>query len=119
MLEVKELKRTFQSGDTTVMAVNNVSLSVPDGQFVSIIGRSGSGKSTMLSLLGALDKPTSGSISVDGQDITKLGDHALIRYRGQKIGFIFQNYNLVPNLSALENVMLPMEYARVPKSQRK
>lgn len=119
MLEVKELKRTFQSGDTTVMAVNNVSLSVPDGQFVSIIGRSGSGKSTMLSLLGALDKPTSGSISVDGQDITKLGDHALIRYRGQKIGFIFQNYNLVPNLTAIENVMLPMEYAGVPKGQRK
>ncbi|HEX3568790.1 MAG TPA: ABC transporter ATP-binding protein [Candidatus Saccharimonadales bacterium] len=119
MLEVKELKRTFQSGDTTVMAVNNVSLSVPDGQFVSIVGRSGSGKSTMLSLLGALDKPTSGSISVDGQDITKLGDHALIRYRGQKIGFIFQNYNLVPNLTAIENVMLPLEYAGVPKGQRK
>jgi putative ABC transport system ATP-binding protein len=119
MLEVKELKRTFKSGDTLVTAVNGVSLKVPDGQFASIIGKSGSGKSTMLSLLGALEKPTSGTISVDGQDITALHDHALIRYRGEKIGFIFQNYNLVPNLSALENVMLPMEYAHVPKSQRK
>lgn len=118
MLEVTDVKRTFQSGDTMVTAVNGVSLNVSDGQFVSIIGKSGSGKSTLLSLLGALDRPTSGSIRVDEKDITKLSDHSLISYRCRKIGFVFQNYNLVPNLSALENVILPMEFAKVSKKQR-
>src|SRR5215469_3437872 len=118
MLKVTNIKRTFSSGDTKVSAVNDVTFSVPEGQFASIIGKSGSGKSTLLSLLGALDKPTEGSIEVGGQDITKLGDHALTQYRCQKIGFVFQNYNLVPNLTALENVMLPMEFAKVPKKKR-
>lgn len=119
MLEVKNVKRSFRSGDTTVLAVNKVSFSVPDGQFASIVGQSGSGKSTLLSMLGALDKPTEGSIRVDGKDIAKMHDHALIAYRCQKIGFVFQSYNLVPNLTALENVMLPMEFAGLPGSQRK
>ena len=118
MLEVKNLVKKFQSGDTMVTATNDITLTVPDGQFASIVGRSGSGKSTLLSLLGALDKPTSGSIVVGGQDVTKLGDHQLIRYRGKSIGFVFQNYNLVPSLTALENVMLPMEFAGTPKSER-
>jgi putative ABC transport system ATP-binding protein len=119
MLEVKKVKRLFQSGDLQVAAVNGVSFTVPDGQFASIVGRSGSGKSTLLSLLGALDKPTSGSIKVDGEDITQLGDHSLINYRCQKIGFVFQSYNLVPNLTATENVMLPMEFAGVGAKERK
>lgn len=119
MLQVKDLKRTFQSGDSLVNAVDGISFEVPDGQFASIIGRSGSGKSTLLSLLGALDKPTAGSIVVGKQDVTKLSDHALISYRGRTIGFIFQNYNLVPNLTALENVMLPMEYAKVSSAERR
>lgn len=118
MLEVKNLKKVFKSGDVNVLAVNDVSLKVDDGQFVSIIGQSGSGKSTLLSLIGALEKPSSGTIVVGDQDITKLGDHALIKYRGRKIGFVFQNYNLVPNLTAQENVMLPMEFAKVPKKER-
>lgn len=118
MLEVKNIKRTFQSGDTTVAAVNDVSFKVPAGQFASIVGQSGSGKTTLLSLLGGLDKPNSGSISVDGEDIAKLGDHSLIRYRCQKIGFVFQGYNLVPNLTAIENVTLPMEFAGQPKADR-
>ncbi len=118
MLEVKNIKRVFPSGDVKVMAVNNVSFKVPDGQFASIVGRSGSGKTTLLSLLGALDKPTEGSIKIDNQDITKLSDHALIKYRCQRIGFVFQSYNLVPNLTAAENVMLPMEFAGLPKGQR-
>jgi putative ABC transport system ATP-binding protein len=118
MLEVKNIKRVFKSGDLNVLAVDDVSFQVPQGQFASIVGRSGSGKSTLLSLLGALDRPTSGSITVDGQDVTRLGDHALIKYRCQKIGFVFQSYNLVPNLTALENVMLPMEFAGIKKSQR-
>jgi len=118
MLQVTDLRKVFKSGDTKVLAVDNVSFSVPDGQFASIVGRSGSGKSTLLSLLGALDKPTSGTIVVGDKDITKLHDHALIKYRGRRIGFVFQSYNLVPNLTALENVMLPMEFAKVSKKIR-
>jgi putative ABC transport system ATP-binding protein len=118
MLTVTNLKKTFISGDTQVHAVDDISFSVPAGQFASIIGKSGSGKSTLLSLLGALEKPSEGSIIVGKQDITGLHDHALITYRAKQIGFIFQNYNLVPNLSALENVILPMEFAKVPKSTR-
>ncbi len=119
MLEVKDVKRSFKSGDYTVNAVSEVSFTVPDGQFVSIVGKSGSGKSTLLSLLGALDKPTSGSIKIGDKDITKMSDHKLIEYRCRAIGFVFQNYNLIPNLSALENVMLPMEFAGTNKKIRK
>jgi putative ABC transport system ATP-binding protein len=119
MLEVKNVKRTFKSGDITVAAVNDISFSVPDGKFISVVGRSGSGKSTLLSMLGGLDKPTSGSISIDSKDIAQLGDHALINYRCNKIGFVFQSYNLVPNLTATENVMLPMEFAGVAPKDRK
>ena len=118
MLKVKHIKRQYKSGDTIVVAVSDVSFEVPEGKFVSIIGRSGSGKSTLLSLMGALDKPTSGTIEIDNQDITKLNDHELIKYRCGKIGFVFQSYNLVPNLTAVENVMLPMEFAGVSKADR-
>jgi putative ABC transport system ATP-binding protein len=119
MLEVKHLTKTFASGSGPVTAVDNVSLNIPDSCFASIIGRSGSGKSTLLALLGTLDKPTSGTIMVNGKDVTKLSDHALIRYRGKEIGFVFQSYNLVPNLTALENVMLPMEFIHTSRKQRK
>lgn len=118
MLQVTDLKKVFKSGGTPVAAVDNVNFDVSDGQFASIIGKSGSGKSTLLGLLGALDKPTSGSIVIGEKDITKLHDRGLIKYRCEKIGFVFQNYNLVPNLSALENVMLPMEFAGIPKKKR-
>lgn len=118
MLEVKDLTKRFKSGDGSIMAADAISFEVPDGEFVSIVGQSGSGKSTLLSLLGALDKPSSGSIIVGGKDITRLSDHELIHYRGRTIGFVFQNYNLVPNLSALENVLLPMEFAKVSKAER-
>jgi len=118
MLQVTNLKRSFKSGDTTVNAVNDITFSVPSGKFASIIGRSGSGKSTLLSLLGALDKPSGGSIVVDDKDITKLHDRGQTTYRCKQIGFVFQGYNLVPNLSALENVMLPMEFAGTGKRQR-
>jgi putative ABC transport system ATP-binding protein len=119
MLKVKNLKKIYKSGDMKVAAVNGISLSVDDGEFASIVGRSGSGKSTLLSLLGALDSPTSGSIEVDGDDIVKLHDRELVKYRCQKIGYVFQAYNLVPNLTAIENVMLPMEFAGVDSATRK
>lgn len=118
MLTVKNLRKIFTQGDHKVAALDDVSFVVPEGTFASIVGRSGSGKSTLLSQLGALDSPTSGSIEIGGKDITKLHDSKLIKYRRDSIGFVFQNYNLVPNLSALENVMLPMEYAKVPKKKR-
>jgi putative ABC transport system ATP-binding protein len=119
MLKVTKVSKKFSGGSGKVTAVSDVSFRVPEGQFASIIGKSGSGKSTLLSLLGALDKPTDGSIEIDDKDITRLSDHALIKYRGKAIGFVFQNYNLVPNLTALENVMLPMEFARLPAHKRK
>lgn len=119
MLQVKAISKEFRSGDQRVSAVKDVSFTVDEGKFASIIGKSGSGKSTLLALLGALDKPSAGSIMVDGQDITKLTDHALIGYRCRQIGFVFQSYNLVPNLTALENVTLPMELAGVKRSERK
>lgn len=119
MLKVSKLTKRFQSGDSTVRAVENVSLSVPTGSFAVIIGKSGSGKSTLLSLLGALDKPTSGEVQVDGKNIAILSDRDLIHYRREKIGFVFQNYNLVPNLSALENVMLPLEFNGVSRAEQK
>lgn len=116
MLRVEKLRKEFNQGGGSVVAVNDVSFSVNEGDFVSIVGKSGSGKSTLLGLLGALDSPTSGSIHIDDTDIANLHDRRLTAYRQKTIGFVFQNYNLVPNLTALENVMLPLEYAKAPKS---
>ena len=119
MLSVKNLTRTYNSAEGELVALDNVSFSVNDGEFVSIIGKSGSGKSTLLSLLGALDTPTSGSIMVDDEDIAKLSLVKQTAYRARKIGFVFQHYNLITNLSALENVMLALEYGGVPAKDRK
>lgn len=119
MITVEKLKKEFRAAGVSVKAVNDVSFTVLDGEFASVIGRSGSGKSTLLSLLGGLDSPTSGSIMVGDKDVARMRDHALIDYRCRKIGFVFQSYNLIPNLSALENVMLPMEFANVPAHERK
>jgi putative ABC transport system ATP-binding protein len=119
MLTVTNLTKTFRTASGPVTAVNDISFHVPDGVFAAIIGKSGSGKTTLLSLLGALDKPSSGTIDVSGQAISSLGDHKLTEYRRNRIGFVFQSYNLVPNLTALENVMLPMEFAGVKKTDRR
>ncbi|HSX28584.1 MAG TPA: ABC transporter ATP-binding protein [Candidatus Saccharimonadales bacterium] len=119
MLEVTNLTKQFSSGDTKVVAVDSITFTVKDGEFASIIGKSGSGKSTLLSLLGALERPTSGSIEVGGTDITKLHDRGQTAYRGKSIGFVFQSYNLIPNLSALENVMIAMEFSKVGKAERR
>lgn len=119
MLTVKNLTKSFHQADHEITAVNDVSLTIHTGEFASIVGRSGSGKSTLLGLLGALDKPTSGSIDIDGSDIATMSDSKLIQYRRQSIGFVFQNYNLIPNLTAVENVMLPMEYAHTSRTERR
>jgi putative ABC transport system ATP-binding protein len=118
MLEVRNLNKSFQSGGSTVHAVVDVSFTVPTGIFASVVGPSGSGKSTLLSLLGALDKPSSGSIEVDGEVITNGNDRQLIKYRRNMIGFTFQSFNLVPNLDAIGNVMLPMEFAGIKRPQQ-
>ncbi|MGN7249989.1 MULTISPECIES: ABC transporter ATP-binding protein [unclassified Arthrobacter] len=118
MIEVKDLVRTFKSGDRTIKPVNGVSFELAQGTLASIVGKSGSGKSTLLSLLGALDKPTSGDVVVNGVSLAGMPDGKLTEYRRRDIGFVFQQFNLVPNLSALDNVMLPMEFAGVRKSVR-
>lgn len=120
MLTVKSLTKSYEAAHGTVQALENVSFSVQTGQFASIIGKSGSGKSTLLSLLGALETPTNGEIIVDDIDIAKLSGSKQTTYRAHKIGFVFQHYNLIPNLSALENVMLALEFGGVkPTRARK
>lgn len=119
MLSVKNLTKKFSSPSGEVTALQDINIMVETGEFASIIGKSGSGKSTLLSMLGALDIPSSGSIEVDNVDIAKLSAGQQTDYRAKKIGFVFQQYNLIPNLSALENVMLALEFGGMPAKQRK
>jgi putative ABC transport system ATP-binding protein len=119
VIELKNVTRRFKTDSGVVTAVDDISFSVPDSTFAAIVGKSGSGKSTLLGLLGALDRPTGGSINVGGKDIAAMHDRKLIAYRRSAIGYVFQSYNLVPNLTALENVMLPLEFAGVNKQVRK
>lgn len=109
ILETKELSKIYGSDDTAVHALDGVNLKVENGEFVAIVGTSGSGKSTLLHMLGGLDRPTSGSIVVDGKEIFTLKDEELTIFRRRKIGFVFQNYNLVPVLNVYENIVLPIE----------
>lgn len=118
MLHVSHLTKSFQSDSGTVTALKDTSFSVQTGEFTSIVGKSGSGKSTLLGLLGALDSPTSGTVTLDGLDVTKLTKKQQTVYRGQKIGFVFQQYNLIPNLSSRENVMLALEFGGVKAADR-
>ena len=118
MIEVKGLSKKFKSGDASVTAVDHVSFSVEDGELASIVGTSGSGKSTLLSLLGGLDKPSAGTVRVNDQVISSSSDRELIAFRRGKVGFVFQSFNLIPNLDAHENVMLPMGFAGVSKRDR-
>ena len=109
ILETKDLRKTYGAGDTQVRALDGVDLAVEKGEFVAVVGTSGSGKSTLLHMLGGLDRPTSGRVSVAGQEIFSLKDEALTIFRRRKIGFVFQNYNLVPVLSCRENIVLPIQ----------
>ena len=109
ILQTKDLKKYYGSGDTQVRALDGVDLQVENGEFVAIVGTSGSGKSTLLHMLGGLDRPTSGSVVVDGRDLSTLKDEELTVFRRRKIGFVFQAYNLVPVLSVYENIVLPIQ----------
>jgi ABC-type lipoprotein export system ATPase subunit len=111
-IEVTGLKKHYQQGDAVVKALDGVTYTVESGEFIAIVGRSGSGKTTMLDCLGLLLKPTAGEYSIDGKDTRKLSDGQRADLRGKKIGFIFQEFNLLPGLNALENVMLPLRYHR-------
>lgn len=109
ILSTSDLKKFYGNGENMVRALDGVDLSVEQGEFVAVVGTSGSGKSTLLHMLGGLDRPTSGTVTVDGNDIFSLKDEALTIFRRRKIGFVFQNYNLVPVLNVYENIVLPVQ----------
>lgn len=109
ILKTRDLKKHYGSGETAVHALDGVNMSVERGEFVAVVGTSGSGKSTLLHMLGGLDRPTSGSVCVDGKEIFSLKDEELTIFRRRKIGFVFQNYNLVPVLNVYENIVLPIQ----------
>ena len=109
ILETKDLRKVYGSGDTEVRALDGVDLAVEKGEFVAVVGTSGSGKSTLLHMLGGLDRPTSGTVTVDGRELSAMRDEELTIFRRRKIGFVFQNYNLVPVLNVYENIVLPIQ----------
>ncbi|MCR4595087.1 MAG: ABC transporter ATP-binding protein [Clostridiales bacterium] len=119
LVEVKDLYKIYNPGENEVRALDGVSLSVEEGEFLAIIGQSGSGKSTFMNMLGLLDIPTSGTYHLDGIDTANMTDDELSEIRNKKIGFIFQGFNLIPSLTALENVELPLVYRGMPKAQRR
>jgi ABC-type lipoprotein export system ATPase subunit len=118
-LQLESLTKHYKQGKDSVRALDGVTLDIGDGEFVAVVGRSGSGKTTMLDMLGLLLRPTSGRLIMDGTDTGKLGDRDLARLRGTKVGFVFQEYNLLPSLTVLENVMLPLRYVSSGKDGRK
>jgi putative ABC transport system ATP-binding protein len=111
MIELYQVSKTVQSGAERLTILRELDLKIPDGQFVAVVGPSGSGKSTLLGLVAGLDAPTSGSILIDGEEITRMGEDALARLRGRKLGFVFQSFPLIPSRTALENVLAPREIA--------
>lgn len=119
MIEVKGVSKAYRMGKEVVTALKDVSLKIDKGEFVAIIGPSGSGKSTLMHLIGGLDTPTVGSVYIAGNDISKLKDKMLSKYRNEKIGFVFQAFNLENTQTALENVMMPLIFAGVSKKERK
>ncbi len=118
IIELREVAKYYEMGDSMVKAVDNVSVSIEKGDFVAIMGPSGSGKSTIMNLVGSLDLATHGDIYLDNLDIEHLEESELAQIRGRKIGFIFQNFNLIPNLTAKENVMLPMMFQNIDRDER-
>jgi putative ABC transport system ATP-binding protein len=114
-----DLVKVYRLGKLEIRALNGVTMEVAQGEFVAVMGRSGSGKSTLLNIIGALDRPTSGKVFIDDLEISSLPDRALAQVRRRKVGFVFQQFNLLPHLTALENVMLPLRYAGVGYRERR
>lgn len=119
MIQIKDLWKVYDTGSVEVKALQGIDLHIKKGEFVSIIGASGSGKSTLMNILGCLDKPSGGLYSLDGEQIEKLKAEDLAYIRNQKIGFVFQSFNLIPRVSALHNVELPMIYGKIGKKERR
>ena len=118
MIEIKNITKTYKTGDVEFNALNGVSFKISDGEFVAIMGPSGSGKSTLMHILGALDSPTSGTYFLDGKDVSILSDDELADIRRDKIGFVFQSFNLLPRSTVLRNVTLPLVYAGIHGLER-
>ncbi len=118
MISIEGLTKTYHLGEMDVPVLKEIDLTIADGEYVAIMGASGSGKSTLMNIIGCLDRPTSGLYTLDGRDLTTMDDDELADIRNQYIGFVFQQFNLLPKLTALENVMLPMIYAEVSRSER-
>ncbi len=118
LVEIRDISKIYNPGENEVRALDHVSLDIDEHEFVAIIGQSGSGKSTLMNMLGCLDVPTSGTYNLHGQDVSVMTDDELSDIRNKEIGFIFQGFNLIPSLTALENVELPLMYRDVPKKER-
>jgi putative ABC transport system ATP-binding protein len=118
MIELESVTRIYRMGSQEIHALDEVDLTIADAEFVAVVGPSGSGKSTLLHVVGGLDTPTSGQVRVDGQDLAKARDRELASFRNQRVGFVFQTFNLQPTYTALENVALPLVFAKVPPRQR-
>ncbi|PJC49388.1 macrolide ABC transporter ATP-binding protein [Candidatus Nomurabacteria bacterium CG_4_9_14_0_2_um_filter_32_10] len=118
MIEIKNITKTYKTGDVEFEALSNISFNIADGEFIAIMGPSGSGKSTLMHILGALDSPTSGTYFLDGKDVSILSDDELANIRRDKIGFVFQSFNLLPRTTVLRNVMLPLVYAGIHGLER-
>jgi putative ABC transport system ATP-binding protein len=118
MIEIKNIKKTYKTGDIEFEALRGVSFTIKDGEFVAIMGPSGSGKSTLMHILGGLDNPTSGTYFLDGKDVSTLSDDELADIRKDKIGFVFQSFNLLPRTTVLRNVMLPLVYDGIEGNER-
>ncbi|BAH06595.1 ABC transporter ATP-binding protein [Clostridium kluyveri] len=119
MIEIKNVSKIYNMGKEKVIALDNVNLTIKEGEFAAIVGPSGSGKSTLMHLVGGLDTPTSGSIFIDGKDISKLKDKDMSKYRNKSVGFVFQSFNLENTQTALENVMMPLIFSGIDKRKRK
>ncbi len=119
MVEIQNVSRKYKLGGEYIHALDRVSLTIRDGEFVALMGPSGSGKTTLLNIIGGLDRPDTGEVVVDSEQIAKLKDKALSRYRNRRVGFVFQSFNLQPTLTALENVMLPLYFAKVSAGERR
>lgn len=119
IIELQNVRKTYEMGDVKVNALCGIDLKIYDGEFVAIIGHSGSGKSTLMNMVGSLDLPTSGKIKLDNVDITTLSESELAQWRGKKIGFVFQSFNLIPTLTAIENVSLPLMFKNVSIEEAK
>lgn len=119
MIELYDVHKAYRIGDNIIRALNGVNLRVEKGEFISIVGPSGSGKSTLLNIIGCIDTPTQGRVIIDSEDVSNLNDRALTKIRLKKIGFIFQQFYLIPTLNALENIELPMKEAKVGREARR